>query len=335
MSWNVAVQQALPYDMSLQIAYVGNHGVGIPGNVDINNPTDVYGNGNLSKPEYNCVGCATNVRRTASTQMIFRGFSSNYNSLQVQLNKRFTRGLAFTSAFTWSKGLGYVAGDDGSIIFFTTANLRRNYGPNDFDRKLNFEQSFTYELPFGRGHQYLNSGAGAVLLGGWKLAGIISVVSGKPFSVYANSGVLNTPGTAMLANLTGPYKVTHQVGTNAYWLDPTAFSQPAGCTVTPCTAQNVALGNTGRNQFRGPGYIQNNISIFKSFPIWHESALEMRFDAFQLTNTPQFNNPNSGSGNIFTSGNFGRVTSILSSGQGTVNGVGGGRSLQASARITF
>jgi hypothetical protein len=97
----------------------------------------------------------------------------------------------------------------------------------------------------------------------------------------------------------------------------------------------VGLGNTGRNQFRGPGYIQDNISLFKSFSIFREAALETRIEAFQLSNTPQFNNPNSGSGNIFTSGNFGRITSTLSSGQGSVNGIGGGRTLQASARITF
>jgi hypothetical protein len=99
--------------------------------------------------------------------------------------------------------------------------------------------------------------------------------------------------------------------------------------------QNVQLGNTGRNQFRGPGYVQDNLSIFKSFPIWREAALEMRLDAFQMSNTPQFSVPNSGSGNIYTSGNFGRITSTLGSGQGSVNGVGGARSLQASARITF
>ena len=147
---------------------------------------------------------------------------------------------------------------------------------------------------------------------------------------------VTTPGTAMLANLTGVYRVTHNIGTNNFWLDPTAFSQPTGCAgKSPCTDQNVELGNTGRNQFRGPGYVQNNVSIFKSFPIWREASLETRLDAFQLSNTPQFANPNSGSGNIFTSGNFGRVTSTLGSGQGSVNGVGGGRSLQASARISF
>ena len=81
--------------------------------------------------------------------------------------------------------------------------------------------------------------------------------------------------------------------------------------------------------------MQNNFSIFKSFPIWHEAALETRFDAFQLSNTPQFAVPNSGTGNLFNTTTFGTITSTLASGQSGVNGVGGGRSLQASARITF
>jgi hypothetical protein len=207
---------------------------------------------------------------------------------------------------------------------------------------LNYEQSFTYELPFGPGHSHLNTGIAAVALGGWKVSGIISALSGTPFTVYANSGSLATNGTAQTANLVGPYKVTHGIGSNTHWLDPSAFGQPSGCPTAvapnptpPCTPQNVGLGNTGRNQFRGPGYIQDNISLFKSFNIFREAALETRIEAFQLSNTPQFNNPNSGSGNIFTSGSFGQVTSTLGSGQGSVNGIGGGRTLQASARITF
>jgi hypothetical protein len=326
-SWNVAVQQAFAGNLSMQLAYVANHGVDIAGSQNINLPS-YYGGGNTSDPEY------APFKRTAATNLYFQGFSSNYQSLQAQLNKRTSYGLAFTTAFTWGKGLGYVSSDDGGLIFYI--NQRRNYAPNDFDRLLNYEQSFTYELPFGRGHNHLNTGVAAVALGGWKVAGIISAVSGTPFTVYANGGSLNTPGTAQTASLVGPYKVTHGIGPNTYWLDPTAFGQPSGCpTGTPCTPQNVGLGNTGRNQFRGPGYIQDNVSLFKSFGIFREAALELRIEAFQLSNTPQFNNPNSGSGNIFTSGNFGRVTSTLGSGQGSVNGVGGGRTLQASARISF
>jgi hypothetical protein len=328
-SWNVAIQQALPSNMSMQVAYVANHGVDLNVSQNTNNPS-IYGGGAASQPE-NVAGYG----RTAATNVYFLGYSSNYQSLQASLTKRFSNGLMFTSAFTWGKGLGYATGgdDNGGLVFFI--DQRRNYAPNDYDRAYNFEQSFTYELPFGRGHNHLNTGVAAYTLGGWKVSGIISALSGLPFSVYANGTSLNTPGTAQLANLTGVYKVLHGIGPNSPWLDTTAFSQPSGCPAAPAPCTSPGVGNTGRNQFRGPGYVQNNISIFKSFPIWREAALETRFDAFQMTNTPQFANPNSGSGNIFTAGNFGRVTSTLGSGQGSVNGIGGGRSLQASARITF
>ncbi len=353
-AWNVAIQRALPGSMSLQLAYVANHGVAISGNQNINLPS-AYGGGANSDPEYNCIGCVADPvtgitpHRTAASNLLFQGYSSNYQSLQVQLTRRFTKGLGFTSAFTYGKALGYLNGDDGGLQFFI--NQRRNYAPLDFDRKFNFEQSFTYELPVGRGHKYLSSGFGAYALGGWKLAGTVSLVSGLPFTVLANGGTLATPGTAQTANQIAPFRVLGGKGSNNPWFDISAFpvatpsnpagpgsGQPAGCpTSTPanpvaCTPQNVGLGNTGRNQFRGPGYASDNLSIFKAFPIFREAALEARFEAFQLSNTPQFNNPNSGS---ISATNFGQITSTLGSGQGSVNGVGGGRSLQASVKISF
>ena len=348
-SWNVAVQQALTSNMSLQISYVANHGVDFSSEQNVNQSMSAYGLGAAGDPEYNCPGCAAAsaaasatagktvvIHRTATTNLYFNPESSNYQSLQAQLTRRFANGLAFNSAFTWGKGMGYISGgsdaDDGGLLFYI--NQRRNYAPNDFDRTLNFEQTFTYALPFGRGTNHFNSGIGAQVLGGWKLSGIISVVSGLPFTVVANGSSLNTPGTTQTASLSGPYKVMHGVGTSTHWFDPTAFTQPSGCPAAPavCTAANVGLGNTGRNAFRGPGYIQDNVSLFKSFAIFREAALETRIDAFQLSNTPQFGNPNVSS---ITAGNFGQVTSTLGSGQGSVNGVGGGRSLQASAKITF
>ena len=324
-SWNVAVQQAFRGDLSLQLAYVANHGVDISGAQNINLPS-TYGGGSKSDPEYIAFG------RTAATNVYFLGFSSNYQSLQAQLTKRFTRGLAFTSAFTWGKGLGYIGSDDGGLMFFI--NWRRNYAPTDFDRKVNFEETFTYELPFGHGHTLFNSGVGDVVLGGWKFSGIISVLSGQPFNVLASGGTLNTPGTAQTANLTGKFRALHHIGSGNQWFDPTVFSQPAGCPASPatCDASNVGLGNTGRNQFRGPGYIQDNISLFKKFTLFRELALETRIDAFQLSNTPQFANPNAGN---ITASNFGQVTGTLGSGQGSVNGVGGGRSLQGSVKFSF
>ncbi|WP_348266112.1 TonB-dependent receptor [Edaphobacter paludis] len=324
-SWNVAVQQALPGNFSMQIAYVGNHGVDMGAQQNINLPS-TYGGGTKFEPENIAFG------RTASTNVIDQGFSSNYQSLQAQLNRRLSSGLSLTSAFTWGKGLDYVSGDDGGLTFFI--NPRRNYAPNSYDRTLNYEQSFTYALPFGRGRRWLNSGLTSLALGGWKVSGIISVVSGTPFTITADGSTLNTPGTTQTASLVDPYRVLHGIGQGKNWFDPTSFAQPAGCTVQPCTAANVGLGNTGRNQFRGPGYIQDNISLFKSFAIFRESSLETRIEAKQLSNTPQFANPNSTYSANPTS-TFGQVTSTLSSGQGSVNGIGGGRSLQASAEITF
>jgi hypothetical protein len=334
-SWNLVVQQAFRGNVSMQLAYVANHGVDISGAQNINNPS-TYGGGATSAPEYNCVGCPSNVHRTPSqaTNQYFLGFSSNYQSLQAQLNKRISNGLQFTTAFTWGKAMGYISGDDGGILFYI--NRRRNYAPLDFDREFNFEESFTYELPFGRGKRMLNSGVGAIVLGGWQVSGIISAVSGLPFTVQTNGANLNTPGTTQTGQLTGTYHTLHAVGGgNAHWFDPTAFSTPSGCPAAPavCTAQNVGLGNTGRNAFRGPGYIQDNFSMFKSFNLYREASLQTRLDAFQLSNTPQFGQPTSN--NCCTASSFGQVTSTLGSGQGSVNGIGGGRTLQASVKFMF
>jgi hypothetical protein len=93
------------------------------------------------------------------------------------------------------------------------------------------------------------------------------------------------------------------------------------------------VGNTARNQFRGPGYIQDNFSLFKSFNLYREASMETRIEAFQLSNTPQFGQPTSN--NCCTATSFGQVTGTLGSGQGSVNGIGGGRTLQASVHFLF
>jgi len=326
-SWNVALQQALPHDFSFQLAYVANHGTNISGSQNINLPS-YYGGGASSDPENHDANGNLTFGRTAATNEFFLGFSSNYESLQAQLTKRASHDLTFTSAFTWGKALGYISGDDGGLTFFI--NWRRNYAPLDFDRQLNYEQSFTYGLPFGRGHQLANSTLADAIVGGWKISGIVSAVTGLPFTITANGASLNTPGTQQTATMTKPFRKTGKIGAGSPWFDPTSFSQPSGCTSSPCT--NPGLGNTGRNQFRGPGYIQDNASIFKRFTIYRESALEIRVDAFQLSNTPQFGQPNGGG---VTSASFGTVTGTLGSGQGSVNGVGGGRTLQGSVKISF
>jgi hypothetical protein len=311
-SWNVALQQAIPGDTSLQLAYVANHGTRIDSSQNINLPS-VFGESAAQAPLNIEFG------KTAAVNQFFRGYSANYQSLQLQLTRRFSKGLAFTSALTWGKAQGYVTtGQDGALLFYA-GDIRRNYTVLDFDRTVNWAQTVTYELPFGRNHQLLSDGPAAYILGGWKVSAIVTAVTGLPFTVTTSSP---TPGTTQTANLTGGYRVTHQVSgkANVAWFDPSTFSSPA---------TNV-IGNTGRNQFRGPADFSDNISLFKSFPIRERFNFEIRGDAFNATNTPEFANPSTSLGST-----LGRITGTLGSGVGNVNGVGGPRVLQVAGKITF
>jgi hypothetical protein len=322
-SWNAVVQQSLPKNTSLQVAYVANHGTRIDVAQNINQP-GIYGQSAAYDPLNLAFG------KTAAVTQYFLGFSSNYESLQIQLNRRFNHGLAFTSAFTWGKAENYQTGaQDGNLLFYS-GPLRRNYSVADFDRTRNFEQTITYELPAGRGHRFFNSGITSYVLGGWKASAVLSALSGLPFTISTTSA---TPGTAQTVNQTGPYQVTHSVSraANTAWFNPASFAAPAACV--PYSTTNTvpcALGNTQRNQFRGPGYFSDNLSLFKSFPIFREASLEARFDAFNLTNTPAFGQPNGTLGS-----NLGKISTTLGSGVGNVNGVGGPRVLQAAVKITF
>jgi hypothetical protein len=325
-SWNVAVQQALPKNMSLQIAYVANHGTRIDLAQNINVPS-IYGQSGTYDPFKVAFG------KTAAVTQYFLGESSNYQSLQAQLTRRFTNGLAFTSAFTWGKAQGYATGAQDGGLFDFAGSASRNYNLLDFDRKKNFEQTVTYELPAGRSHRYFNSGVGSYLLGGWKTSAIISAVSGTPFSTTYSSA---TSGSTQTADFTGSFQVTHKVsGVSADqtpWFNTAAFSKPPTCaTYSASNPVACAYGTSSRNQFRGPAYFSDNLSLFKSFPIFRESVLEARFDAFNMTNTPAFANP----GTTLGSSSFGIITSTLGSGVGNVNGVGGPRVLEASVKISF
>ena len=322
-SWNVAIEQALAPNVSFQIAYVANHGTRIDLAQNINVPS-IYGQSGTYDPFNVAFG------KTASVTEYFIGDSTNYESLQAQLTRRFSGGLAFNSAFTWGKAQGYVTGaQDGGLLYFS-GNLRRNYNLLDFDRQKNFEQTVTYELPVGRGHRFFNSSIGAYALGGWKTSATIGMLSGLPFTITTSSA---TGGTTQTVNSSGGYQVTHSVtrAANTAWFNTASFSAPAACVAwSPSNPVPCAVGNTQRNQFRGPGYFSDNLSIFKSFPVFRESSLEARFDAFNMTNTPAFGQPNGTLGS-----NLGKITGTLGSGVGNVNGVGGPRVLQAAVKITF
>jgi len=310
-SWNIAVQQSLPYHFTLDVAYVANHGVDTVAAPNINS-VSVAGTGTAGEP-------GAVFGRTASTTQYFDAFSSNYQSLQVKMNRRFNSGLGITTSFTWQKAMSFQSGDDGGLTFFI--NQQRNYAPADFDRKLNFVQSYVYELPFGRGKKFADHGIASQIVGGWQVSGILTLLTGTPFFVTANGGALNAPGSTQTANQIAPVTYPKGINVGNPWFSTASFAQPVGTGV---------FGTVGRNSMFGPGLFGLNLSLFKHFKIMEKLDAEFRAEAFQITNTPQFSNPQGS----LTSATFGYVTGTVGSGSG-VNGVGGGRALQLAIKLSF
>ena len=247
------------------------------------------------------------IRRTADVALRSHGLASNYNSLQTNIQKRFSGGLAFTAAYTWSKVLG-TGDDQGGFIVQT--DIRRNYGPTGFDRAHMFVASHIWELPFGKGKKYLSDGPGARILGGWQINGIFRAVTGAPFTVVADATPCNYPGNSNFADAVKNTTILGGVGRGRLWFDTTAFVAPGP----------NRYGNTGRNGVRGPGFVNYDPSVFRTFPVTEKWRLEFRAEFYNLTNTPRFGNPV----NNVNAGNFGQIL-----------GAGGEREIQFALRLLF
>jgi hypothetical protein len=307
-SWNAAIQQSLPWHFVLDLAYVGNHGVDSVINYNLNAAT-VVGLGKLGQPEFNSFG------RTANTNLLFAGYSSSYHALQAKFDRRFSNGLATTTAYTFGKGMGYQTGDDGGLAFYI--NQRRNYARNDFDRTHTFVQSVVYDLPFGKGKSLLSSGVASAVLGGWRVSSFLTIMSGLPLYFTASASSLQAPGNTQTPNLVAPVKILHGVGLGNPWFSTSSFAPATG----------TAFGNVGRNFLSGPNFFNLDASLAKSIRFTERLGLELRMEAFGATNTPQF---------FFGSGN-GTVAGVTlnSSSFGQITQATGGRQLELGAKLTF
>ena len=125
---------------------------------------------------------------------------------------------------------------------------------------------------------------------------MLAAFSGTPFTVTASGTSLNTPNNTQTADLVGTFNVLGNIGAAGKWFDTTAFAQPTG----------VRFGNTGRNQFYGPGGYNLDFSIFRTFPIGGQRRLEARMEAGNILNHGVYNNPQGS----FTSGTFGQITGV-------------------------
>jgi hypothetical protein len=221
---------------------------------------------------------------------------STFNSLQGKLLKRFSGGLQFLASYTFGKSLDYGAsaasggGAVGNGQTVTRMDLWR--GPSGFDVRHRFVLSYVWDLPFGASRRWASGGVGNAVLGNWQFSGIVTLSTGRPYTVFLNTGVNN--GAPSWPNRIGDGKLDDP--TPNQWFDVADFAAPPPNT----------YGDSGRGILYAPGQQTLDVSLAKRIPLKQRLNLQLRADAFNLFNTPQFGFPNANIG----SPTAGRITTI-------------------------
>jgi hypothetical protein len=304
-SWNIAVQRSLPGNFSAEAAFVGNHGIRILAGNGVNiNASQIPGSGNNGEPLFARFG------RTAITTVPWFP-PSYYDSLQLKLNRRFSNGLGIISSYAFGKSIDYNSSTN-------QIHLADNKGLAALDRRHIFTEGVIYELPFGQGKRWAQSGVAMWVLGGWQLNGLWTWESGLPLDITISATSLNAPGNGNRPNVNGPVQIFGRIGPGQLYFDTSAFSAPPSNT----------LGNVGRNVLHGPHLFDIDMSVFRRFRITERLGVEFRAESFNLSNTPWFDRPDTN----FSDAAFGQVTTAQ--GTQTVK-VNMNRALQGSLRVTF
>jgi Carboxypeptidase regulatory-like domain len=275
-SWNLTVERKLPEDLVMSVGYVGSHTAHLLADYDIN--AGYPGSGVANLPYNLAYG------RTVSTQMWDGYLSSNYNSLQVAVNKSFSKGLLIKAAYTYSKTIDYTDDDGWASVGWNWAPVfQRNRAAAGFDRTHVLQIGWVYELPLGKGKMLAKSGPAAAVLGGWQVNGVMAAYTGTPFTVGDSSSLLNAPDNTATANQVNPVvQRLGNVGPGTYYYDPTAFA-----SVTTA----ATFGSSGRNILRNPGVWNTDLTINREFALKERLKMQFRGEFYNFPNTSHFNGP--------------------------------------------
>ena len=313
ISWSLRVEQQLSPSTALTVGYVGNHGYREVVGMDANQPVPTICPASPCPATYpsNFPGALANAPIPAGTFYIpantpkanpvlantwtwFSRGNSNYHALQLDVNRRFSRGLWLRGVYTWSRAL-----DNGDSLNGTTAgnapglvsnpfHLSADYGLATYDVRHVAVISSTYQLPFGRGQALGGSleGWGSALASGWSVNSIVTLQSGFPFTPQlsynpTNNGDTRNPVRPFVnPEFQGPVIL----GKPSQWFNPNAFLPPP--------VNSGFYGDLGRNTLLGPGLATWDFSVLKETTLHERLGFQFRAEIFNLLNRANFNTPN-------------------------------------------
>jgi len=330
--WNLTFERELGFGTALRLSYIGNHGSNLEIMQDLNQvqPNTVgYGIAGASRPfqDWTIIESVTNAAK------------SNYNSLTVDVQKRFSRGLQFETSYVWTRDLSTAGGGNPTGLAVQPANYMTDrfnpnldYGNVIFDRRHRFLATYLYELPFGKGKRFLNGASSGLdaIVGGWQWGGVLVFQSGPfltPVQVTndsAGTNIFATLGSDRADVVPGvsPYlHGTKDSNGNPIFLNVNAFAIPGGTSGNPIGR----FGNASVGSVVGPGTSVVSMSLIKSVPIRESMRLQFGVEASNLFNQKNYQPPNM----QIDSGAFGTVSGLQ-----TAEGAGP-RLLQLTARFNF
>ena len=355
MQWSVAIEHQFGPGADFKAQYVGTRAVDQPYTTQVNGYQTV------------CPGCfapfaygAPPDSRFGAVTQLSTGANSNYNGLQLTLEKRLAHGLQFQINYAWSHCIDTVS--NGGFLQFSSAgilspipgDLQRDRGPCDYDIRENLTGNYVYRFPWKVENRIL-----ARAVNGWQASGTAFFHSGVPFSVLSapytanGNGIVNGSGPQFASVVPGVPLYAHgsipgvtQAGT-VQWLNPDAFvssvDPSTGACVRGDSPQTCQFGTLGRNALRGPDFWWSDLYLTKWFPIREKVKLRVDAQFFNVFNHPNFSLPSmvvAGiPGNRSTQTGFGALTSATSPPTGLLGvGLGGDsspRMIAFQARLEF
>jgi hypothetical protein len=333
-SANLTLEKEMAGGWVAQVGYVGTRSVRQLGmlNLNVGNPNVCY----TLKGKYQCGGTASEpldikFKRANATSLVTPITHNKYDSLQAQLSHRFANGFQMQSNYTWSKSMGMCGASDeksnGPCIPLLPYQYL-NAGLSPLDQEQNFETLFIIDSPFGANQRWATGGMAGTILGNWQLSGLLSAISGGVFEFTASGTSLNAPGNDQRPDLVGPIKVTGAVGTSGTWFDTSAFQ----------AVNTQRFGTSPFYALHGPGIFNLDAGLQRTFKTSERTSLDIRAQAFNLTNTPHFGNPSGSCGGTISSTDLACSSSSFGIVSGTTNLARDGidqRQFEFMARFSF